>query len=354
MAQHFLRSRAARSISVSQVSNMTEAEAEAKFVELRWSDNDGKPYCPDCGAVRIYACRRRNGANRYRCHDCRKDFSVTSGTLFASHKKSLKTYLLAIVVFCNEVKGKAALAMIREIDTEYKTAFILAHKLREAMWNETAHLRTGVGQIGGPGKLVQLDSVQIKASYRKMRLRKDKKHQAIEQIRKKEAKEKDRFIVALRQIPRKGDPASERAVSILEVFEHEFHARAWLEARIAPGTTIHADESPAWNDLRRLRGVRLRTIRHKVAYMADGISINVCEWLFTRVRRGAHGHHHRIRGKYLARYGQEMAWRDDHRRESNGAQVDTLLKLALHSPPSAIFCGYWRGRRLAANPPGTP
>ena len=58
---------------------------------------------------------------------------VTSGTLFAHHKLPLRTYLAAIAIFCNEVKGKSALALSRDLDVQYKTAFVLAHKLREAM-----------------------------------------------------------------------------------------------------------------------------------------------------------------------------------------------------------------------------
>jgi transposase-like protein len=346
MPQHFLRSRAARSISISQVLSMSETEVEAKFVELRWSCNGGAPQCPHCPTpTRVYKCPRRNGASRYRCRGCRKDFSVTSGTLFQYHKKPLKSILLAIVSFCNEVKGKAALAMTREIDVEYKTAFVLGHKLREAMWQETAHLRTDSGRIGGPGRIVQIDGVEITASYRKMRLRKDRKHQIIEQIRKKEARKKNRHIVALRQISRGKGRNAERSVTIVEVFTSEPAATKWVRSRIATGTTVYADLNPAWHDLGQLRGITLKRINHSEAYMEGGISINADEWLFSRVRRSARGHHHHIRGPYLVRYGQEMAWRDDHRRDSNGAQVDTVLKLALNSPPSPSFHGYWQGRR---------
>jgi transposase-like protein len=51
-----------------------------------------------------------DGALRFRCKGCKKDFTITSGTLFASHKLLLRGYLAAIAVFCNEVKGKSALA----------------------------------------------------------------------------------------------------------------------------------------------------------------------------------------------------------------------------------------------------
>ena len=59
-----------------------------------------------------------------------------SGTLFAFHKLPLRTYLAAIAIFCNEVKGKSALALSRDLDVQYKTAFVLAHKIREAMASE--------------------------------------------------------------------------------------------------------------------------------------------------------------------------------------------------------------------------
>jgi hypothetical protein len=61
---------------------------------------------------------------------CRKNFSITSGTLFASHKLPLRGYLAAIAIFCNEVKGKSMLALSRDLGTSYKAAFVLARRDR--------------------------------------------------------------------------------------------------------------------------------------------------------------------------------------------------------------------------------
>src|SRR6266436_9366348 len=107
MSQHFLLSSAARTLSLASVARISDEEAERVFIRLRWADNDGNAYCPHCGCTIVYSCRRSNGAPRWRCKACRKDFSVTSGTLFAFHKLPLRSYLLAIVIFCNEVKGKS-------------------------------------------------------------------------------------------------------------------------------------------------------------------------------------------------------------------------------------------------------
>jgi transposase-like protein len=73
---------------------MTDAEAETTFRHIRWPA--GKAVCPHCECPTVYECRRPNGALRFRCKACRKDFSITSGTLFAHHKMDLQTYVGAI------------------------------------------------------------------------------------------------------------------------------------------------------------------------------------------------------------------------------------------------------------------
>jgi transposase-like protein len=110
VAQHFLLSKAAKTLSLAQVFRMTDTEAEAAFKMIRWADTNGAPVCPSGGSVDAFEARRANGALRFRCKGCKKDFTITSGTLFASHKLPLKGYLAAIAVFCNDVKGKSAFA----------------------------------------------------------------------------------------------------------------------------------------------------------------------------------------------------------------------------------------------------
>src|SRR6195256_3766176 len=99
-----------------------------------------------------YECRRPNGLLRFRCRACREDFTITSGTLFAFHKLPLRGYLAAIAIFCNEVKGKSALAISRDLGLSYKDAFVLLHKLREAMAEE---MKGRV--VGGEGKEAEVD-----------------------------------------------------------------------------------------------------------------------------------------------------------------------------------------------------
>jgi hypothetical protein len=123
----FLLSRPAKTPSLAQVFRMSDADAEAMFCKVRWPETEGKPVRPNCGGLDTYECSHSGSV---------EDFTVTSGTLFAFHKLPLKGYLAAIAIFCNEVKGKSMLAMSRDLGVSYKCAFVLCHKLREAMAEE--------------------------------------------------------------------------------------------------------------------------------------------------------------------------------------------------------------------------
>src|SRR6202166_4186507 len=151
MPQHSLLSPAARTLTLASVARMSDEEAERVFIRLRWADNDGNAYCPHCGCARVYMARRPNGAPRWRCKACRKDFSVTSGTLFAFHKMPLRSYLMAVAIFMNEVTGKSMLALNRDLGTQYKTAFVLAHKIREALGSEVRQSAIGGQRKRGEG-----------------------------------------------------------------------------------------------------------------------------------------------------------------------------------------------------------
>ena len=130
MAQHFLLSAQARTLSLVQVARLSDEQAIATFRSLRWHETGGEPVCPACGCVAVYEYRTRRV---FKCQACSRQFSVTSGTTFHSRKLPVRDYLMAIAIFVNAAKGISALQLGRDLDVSYKTALVLAHKLREAM-----------------------------------------------------------------------------------------------------------------------------------------------------------------------------------------------------------------------------
>ena len=123
MSQHFLLSAKARTLSLASVARMSDDEARAMFRKIRWAATDGEPVCPQCGCVVCYEYATRP---IFKCKACGRQFSVTSGTLFSSRKLPMRDYLLAIAIFVNGAKGVSALQLSRDLDVQYKTAFVLA------------------------------------------------------------------------------------------------------------------------------------------------------------------------------------------------------------------------------------
>jgi hypothetical protein len=138
------------------------------------------------------------------------------------------------------------------------------------------------------------------------------------------------------------------------VFRNAADALSFIRQRVAPKTTLYADEAARWNAL-SARFTPLHRINHEEAYsLRDEAQThtNNAEGFFSRMRRGEIGHHHHVAGPYIVRFAQEAAWREDHKRDPNGSQVDRIIALAMLNKPSIDFCGYWqRGRAAECSAP---
>jgi transposase-like protein len=322
MPQHFLLSSRAKTLSLAAVMRMTDEEAESAFMSVRWAATKGKPVCPHCGCETIYDCRKGASA-RWRCKACRKDFSITSGTLFAFHKLPLRAYLAAIAIFINEVKGKSALALSRDLGVAYMTSFVLAHKIREAMASELKGMK-----LGGEGETVETDGAYFGGYIKPANHKENRRDRRLG----KNQNGKRKVVVVVR----------ERGGSTLPaVFKSESAALGWISRSVAKGTRLMADEAGSWNDLHARYDVH--RINHEQLYSTGaGVYTNGAESFFSRTRRGEIGHHHHVAGPYLVRYAQESAWREDHRRVDNGHQVIAVSGLAMRAPTSVDWCGYWQ------------
>src|SRR6202049_900217 len=124
------------------------------------------------------------------------------------------------------------------------------------------------------------------------------------------------------------------------VFNTESQAASFIRARIAKGTVVHADEAASWDNLHER--FEIKRINHQEAYSLDGACTDMAEEYFSRLRRAEVGIHHHIAGAYLLRYAQESSWRGEHRRVSNGDQVNRIAALALKRGKSVDFTGYWQ------------
>ena len=314
MSQHFLLSAAARTLSLKAIFRMSDDDAHATFTAIRFTQNGGEAFCPRCGCVAVYTYVARR---IWKCKGCSHQFSVTSGTIFASRKLAIRDYLAAIAIFVNVVKGISALQLGRDLDVQYKTAFVLAHKLREALTAEQVQTAlSGVVEVDGAYFGGHTKPENVKADRKDRRLTTPAKRQSV--------------VVA-----------RERGGKILPmVVRKEGDAVALLRSRIAPGSVVHADEAGGWDALHA--HYEMRRINHSVAFSLDGACTNQAESFFSRLRRAEWGQHHHISGKYLLAYAPEMAWREDNRRQPNGALHMAATGAALGHPVSRVWKGYWQ------------
>ena len=316
MASHFLLSAQARTLSLVQVARMSDDQAHATFRALRWHETGGDPVCPHCGCCAAYEFRTRR---LFKCKGCLKQFSVTSGTTFHGRKLAIRDYLMAIAIFANAAKGISALQLGRDLDVSYKTAFVLAHKLREAMAADQAKYQ--------PKGEVEVDGAYFGGSIRQENYKADRKDRRLAEHQTG----KRRVVVIMRERQGRSLPFVVRA---------EDEGVATVARRVQPGSTVYADEAPHWDALHAR--FEAKRINHSFAFSDDGACTNQAESYFSRLRRAEFGQHHRISGDYLGFYAGEMAWREDMRREDNGTQYERMTADALHHPKSRNWCGYWQ------------
>lgn len=317
MAQHFLLSAKARTLSLKDIYKGGEERAYETFKRLRWAENGGEPICPVCGCLDYCPIKNRP---TFRCVACNKQFSVTSGTIFASRKLPFTDLLAAICIFVNAVKGLSALQLSRDLDVQYKTAFVLAHKLREALASEIAG-----DTLGGE---IEIDGAYFGGHIRPA-------NQKVNRVDRRKARYQTgtrRVVVALRE-----------RVGRTHTFVVESEAQGLeIANRVArKGSIFYADEAGHWDALH----VNLETYRinHSEAYSnLGGVHTNHVESFFARLRRMVQGQHHHVSHKYLYQYANHAAWLEDHRRRSNGGNAYALLSGALHHPVSRVWAGYWQ------------
>ncbi|MDP2125539.1 MAG: IS1595 family transposase [Parvibaculum sp.] len=316
MAQHFLLSKQARTLSLAKVIRMSDAEAYEAFKAIRWAENNGEAVCPRCGSVEVYTYAARK---IFKCKGCEAQFSVTTATIFASRKMSIRNLLAAIAIFVNGAKGMSALQLSRDLDCQYKTAFVLAHKLREAMGAElkdrklSGHVEVDGAYFGG----------YVKPENRK----EDRKDRRL----KENQTGKRRVVVVVRERGGK---------SYTQVFRSEDQSVEMIRSRVESGTTVYADEASSWDALHA--SYDTKRVNHSINFKDEDACTNQAESFFSRLRRSEIGTHHHFAGKYLGAYAKEMAWREDNRRVSNGEQFLMAAGAALGHPVSRQWKGYWQ------------
>lgn len=290
---------------------------------MRFAENDGEPFCPWCGHKKVYAITARR---TWKCASkpCRRNFSATSQTLFASRKLPFGDLLLITAHLAKVAKNVSAIWLSHELEVTYKTAFVWCHKFREAMTAEQ-HAGTLRGEV-------EIDGAYFGGHIRP----RNHKPKRVDRRRVPHRESKRKCVTVVR----------ERGGRSRALVCSEAEAAKLVERFIEPGSVIYTDCAGEYGRL-AARYI-LRSVNHSEQYANGDISINWAESAFGRMRRIEMGTHHHVAGPYLLAYANESCWREDHRRHCNQSKFDKLLSITTRHPVSRQWKGYWQRRKEAA------
>lgn len=145
-------------------------DAAREYLEsIRWPD--GKPVCPHCGEAGDHYRLEGKGGEKgtkarkglWKCHACRKQFSVTVGTVFERSHIPLSKWLMAAYLLCSSKKGISSKQLERMLGVTYKTAWFLSHRIRHAMAGQGGP----EGLMGSGGGIVEADEVYIGTKHKR-------------------------------------------------------------------------------------------------------------------------------------------------------------------------------------------
>lgn len=266
----------------------TDEEAARKHLEaLQWPDG---PICPHCGvigeATALSGASTRPGV--YKCRACRKPFSVTVGTVFERSHIPLTKWLLATALLTSSKKGISAHQLHRMLGVTYKSAWFMAHRIREAM----KPTGSDAGPLGGEGKIVEADEMYTG---------------------KKDGKRKAQGA---------GGYAHKRTV--LTLVERGGKIRSFklggstkadilptLRENVHPESTLHTDGSQVYKFTGAV--AKHEAVDHSKEYVRDGVHTNTLEGFFSVFKRGMVGTYQHCGEQHLQRYLTEFDFRQNNR-----------------------------------------
>jgi len=272
-------------------------EAAREYLEKTIWPNG--PVCPHCGSINNAYVTNKPGL--YRCAEpvCRADFTVTVGTVFERSKVALHKWLLASFLICSSKKGMSAHQLHRTIGVTYKTAWFMAHRLREAM-------NTGFdGPLGGGGEAVEVDETYWGNVGKQANGARGWSHKM--------------KIISL--VEREGQKRTFHVANVTAKTVAPI-----LREQVAKKARLMTDETRVYNKIGK-EFLSHEKVNHSAGEYARGdVTTNTVESSFAILKRGLYGTFHHVSEQHLQRYATEFDFKWNHRSKLGFSDLERTIK----------------------------
>ena len=287
-----------KGISLLQLTKMfpDEETAEQWFVQQRWPEG---VTCIRCESKNIQV-RKTRKPQPYRCRDCRKDFSVKTGTLLHNSKLTLQQWAFAVYQMSTSLKGTSSMKLHRDLEITQKSAWHVGHRIR-SMWNMSQ-------QVQGP---VEVDETYLGG--------KDENKHA-----NKKSVHGNTYGVKQPVVGMKSRETNQVKAEVVQTVSAKTLQR-FVKSNTEDKTQVYSDTHRGYWGLRK-DGYALEQVNHSAGeYVRDMAHTNGIESFWAMLKRGYHGTYHKMSTKHLPRYVNEFAGRHNIRPMDTIAQLSNLV-----------------------------
>jgi transposase-like protein len=289
-------------MSAIDVGRLTEDEARKILEDIRWPEGIKCAHCGSDNVTRINAKSQKIRDGVIQCNECRKQFTVTVGTIMHRSHITLRQWVQAYHSMCSHKKGVSALQLQRNLGLHsYKAAWHLAHRIRFAMKEEPL-----ASALKGT---IEADETYIGG----------KSHGG------KRGRGAPKKTVVLALVERKGRI---RAKPVQTISADEL--KGAIRKNVDKGARIMTDELPSYTGIGKEFDGGHEVVHHGEGEYVRGkdhdIHVNEAESYFALLKRGIHGTFHHVSKKHLHRYCDEFNFRWDERKTTDGERTVAAIK----------------------------